>query len=73
MHREQAASLGLPVHIVMDAGKTQIARGSRTVLAIAGTHSQLVVESSAFPIIPSRLTLGKKSVVDSVTGHLKLL
>jgi peptidyl-tRNA hydrolase len=28
--------LGLPTHIVSDAGKTQIARGSRTVLAIAG-------------------------------------
>jgi len=33
---QRAAGLGLPTHIVMDAGKTQIARGSRTVLAIAG-------------------------------------
>jgi peptidyl-tRNA hydrolase len=35
----QAAMLGLPTHIVSDAGKTQIARGSRTVLAIAGKQS----------------------------------
>lgn len=30
---------GLPLHVVTDAGKTQIARGSRTVLAIAGAPS----------------------------------
>ncbi len=33
----QATELGLPSHIVCDAGKTEVARGTRTVLAIAGT------------------------------------
>ncbi|KAL4979137.1 PTH2-domain-containing protein [Aspergillus desertorum] len=47
----QAISLGLCARIIQDAGRTQIASGSRTVLGI----------------------LGPKSVVDAVTGHLKLL
>ncbi|KAE8133367.1 PTH2-domain-containing protein [Aspergillus pseudotamarii] len=47
----QAISLGLCARVITDAGRTQIASGSRTVLGI----------------------LGPKSVVDGVTGHLKLL
>ncbi|KAL4780749.1 peptidyl-tRNA hydrolase PTH2-domain-containing protein [Aspergillus varians] len=47
----QAISLGLCARVIQDAGRTQIASGSRTVLGV----------------------LGPKSVVDSVTGHLKLL
>ncbi|GBF61795.1 peptidyl-tRNA hydrolase [Trichophyton mentagrophytes] len=47
----QAISLGLCARVIQDAGRTQVASGSRTVLGI----------------------LGPKSVVDSVTGHLKLL
>lgn len=47
----QALSLGLCARVIQDAGRTQIASGSRTVLGV----------------------LGPKSVVDSVTGHLKLL
>ncbi|KAE8352350.1 PTH2-domain-containing protein [Aspergillus coremiiformis] len=47
----QAISLGLCARVITDAGRTQIASGSRTVLGV----------------------LGPKSVVDSVTGHLKLL
>ncbi|EXJ54648.1 PTH2 family peptidyl-tRNA hydrolase [Cladophialophora yegresii CBS 114405] len=47
----QAISLGLCARIIHDAGRTQIAAGSATVLGI----------------------LGPKSVVDQVTGHLKLL
>ncbi|KAL5001969.1 peptidyl-tRNA hydrolase PTH2-domain-containing protein [Aspergillus recurvatus] len=47
----QAVSLGLCARVIQDAGRTQIASGSRTVLGI----------------------LGPKSVVDTVTGHLKLL
>ncbi|KAL4891094.1 peptidyl-tRNA hydrolase PTH2-domain-containing protein [Aspergillus ambiguus] len=47
----QAMSLGLCARVIQDAGRTQIASGSRTVLGV----------------------LGPKSVVDSVTGHLKLL
>ncbi|KAA8648783.1 hypothetical protein EYZ11_004910 [Aspergillus tanneri] len=47
----QAISLGLCARVIQDAGRTQIASGSRTVLGV----------------------LGPKSVVDGVTGHLKLL
>lgn len=47
----QAISLGLCARVIQDAGRTQIASGSRTVLGV----------------------LGPKSVVDNVTGHLKLL
>ncbi|BDD58285.1 hypothetical protein MPDQ_002579 [Monascus purpureus] len=47
----QAMSLGLCARVIQDAGRTQIASGSRTVLGV----------------------LGPRSVVDSVTGHLKLL
>lgn len=47
----QAVSLGLCVRAIRDAGRTQIASGSLTVLGI----------------------LGPRSVVDQVTGHLKLL
>ena len=47
----QAVSLGLCARVIQDAGRTQIASGSRTVLGV----------------------LGPKSVVDRVTGHLKLL
>ena len=48
----QAASLGLCAQVVHDAGRTQIAAGSATVLGIGP---------------------GPKSVVDQVTGKLKLL
>ncbi|KAJ5776121.1 uncharacterized protein N7511_001132 [Penicillium nucicola] len=47
----QAMSLGLCARVIQDAGRTQIASGSKTVLGV----------------------LGPKSVVDGVTGHLKLL
>ncbi|KAL6247934.1 hypothetical protein RBB50_005282 [Rhinocladiella similis] len=47
----QAMSLGLCARIIHDAGRTQIAAGSATVLGV----------------------LGPKSVVDQVTGQLKLL
>ncbi|KAF9158393.1 hypothetical protein BGX21_004249 [Mortierella sp. AD011] len=47
----QALSIGLAAHSIRDAGRTQIAAGSRTVLAVGP---------------------GPVSVVDSVTGKLKL-
>ncbi|KAL7752169.1 hypothetical protein RI367_002213 [Sorochytrium milnesiophthora] len=46
-----AASLSLPARSIRDAGRTQIAAGSRTVLAIGP---------------------GPVSIVNQVTGHLKL-
>ena len=48
----QALSLGLCARIIYDAGRTQIASGSATVLGVGP---------------------GPKSVVDGVTGGLKLL
>ena len=52
MLQAQALSLGLAAHIIHDAGRTQIASGSATVLGIGPAP---------------------KSVLDQVTGHLKLL
>lgn len=52
MLQAQALSLGLAAHIIHDAGRTQIASGSATVLGIGPAP---------------------KSVIDQVTGHLKLL
>jgi len=51
MLQAQAISLGLCARVIHDAGRTQIAAGSATVLGV----------------------LGPKSVVDQVTGELKLL
>lgn len=48
----QAVSLGLCAEVIHDAGRTQIASGSATVLGVGP---------------------GPKSVVDQVTGHLRLL
>ncbi|KAI4242421.1 MAG: hypothetical protein L6R42_011015, partial [Xanthoria sp. 1 TBL-2021] len=48
----QALSLGLCAQIIHDAGRTQIASGSATVLGVGP---------------------GPKSIVDQVTGGLKLL
>lgn len=48
----QALSLGLCAQIIHDAGRTQIASGSATVLGVGPAP---------------------KSIVDQVTGHLKLL
>ena len=48
----QALSLGLVAHIIHDAGRTQIASGSATVLGIGPAP---------------------KSIIDQVTGNLKLL
>ena len=52
MLQAQAMSLGLVARIVHDAGRTQIASGSATVLGVGP---------------------GPKSVVDGVTGDLRLL
>jgi PTH2 family peptidyl-tRNA hydrolase len=48
----KARSLGVTAEVIADAGRTQIASGSRTVLGVGPAP---------------------KSMVDMVTGHLKLL
>ncbi|KAL9344833.1 hypothetical protein Peur_062508 [Populus x canadensis] len=55
--QERAKSLKLPTHITIDAGRTQIAPNSRTVMAILGKSFR------SRPV----------EVVDDVTGGLKLL
>lgn len=50
--RSRARELGVTAEVIADAGRTQIASGSRTVLGVGP---------------------GPKSLVDAVTGHLKLL
>lgn len=52
MLQAQAISMGLCAQVVRDAGRTQIAAGSATVLGVGPAP---------------------KSVVDQITGHLKLL
>ena len=52
MLQAKAMSLGLVAEVIADAGRTQIASGSHTVLGIGPAP---------------------KSVIDTVTGHLKLL
>lgn len=49
---QSAKSAGLPYYVIRDAGRTQIAAGSKTVVSIGPAP---------------------KSMVDQVTGHLKLL
>lgn len=39
--QEQASAFGLPNHLISDAGHTQIAPGSKTVLAVFGTEQEL--------------------------------
>lgn len=48
----QALSVGLCAQVIHDAGRTQIASGSATVLGVGP---------------------GPKSMIDQITGHLKLL
>jgi peptidyl-tRNA hydrolase, PTH2 family len=52
MLQAKAMSLGLVTEVIADAGRTQIASGSHTVLGIGPAP---------------------KSIIDTVTGHLKLL
>ncbi len=49
---KKADELNIPYYLVEDAGRTQIAAGSKTVLALGPW---------------------KKSTLDELTGHLKLL
>ncbi len=71
----KARQLGLPTFMIQDAGRTQVAFGSRTVLGIFGKKKKpnflVCVQHSNFNLI-SKIE-GEKVVVDKVTGTLKLL
>ena len=60
------------MHIVADAGHTQVAAGSRTVLALGPGRLHL----DHLPVLAAGSThsrvLAPAADIDSVTGHLKL-
>ena len=70
-----ARKAGLTAYIVHDAGRTQVAAGSMTVLSILGTtaHSgRSLVSPNGVLHVTHRRCAGTISLVDAVTGHLKL-
>ena len=70
----QAQQAGLESHIIRDAGRTQIARGSKTVVGIGPGQSMTGMTGKAFITCDHWFySAGPASVVDRVTGSLKLL
>lgn len=63
-----ASRLGLNTHVVRDAGRTQIAAGSKTVLCVGPGEGSNAIKM----IRNSRYTTGKASEIDVATGTLKL-
>ncbi|VDL63746.1 unnamed protein product [Hymenolepis diminuta] len=61
--RKKAYKAGLPHCLVHDAGHTQVAPGSATVLGI-GPGKKLLLEFDHF--------LAESTTIDEITGHLKL-
>jgi PTH2 family peptidyl-tRNA hydrolase len=49
--RSAATALQLPVHVVVDAGKTQLAPNTRTVLAILGPKESLDAVSGVLKLL----------------------
>ncbi|KAJ3219967.1 hypothetical protein HK099_004491 [Clydaea vesicula] len=62
----KARSSGIPTQYICDAGRTQIAAGSMTVCALGPGIS-------FFSIIANYKFLASASMIDEITGHLKLL
>ncbi|KAH9784080.1 Aminoacyl-tRNA hydrolase [Citrus sinensis] len=69
--QERAKSLKLPTHITIDAGRTQIAPNSRTVMAILGKVKFFDILLNI--TLNCQFQPGPVEVVDDVTGGLKLL
>lgn len=68
----QARQAGLESHIIRDAGRTQIARGSKTVVGIG--PGRLHVAAAEFAcLLTCSVVAGPVGVINQVTGHLKLL
>jgi PTH2 family peptidyl-tRNA hydrolase len=61
---KKANEAGLCTHLVLDAGRTQIEPGSKTVLAIGPGIVLLVVYLHCTEV---------DEKVDAITGHLKLM
>ncbi|KAL8199864.1 hypothetical protein R6Q57_013432 [Mikania cordata] len=67
--QRRAKSLAIPTHIVIDAGRTQIAPNSRTVMAVLG---KLILFCRIY-LQKCFTHAGPADMVDDVTGGLKLL
>jgi len=66
----KAKELGVNSYMVVDAGRTQIKSGSKTVLALGpGTCCKFKFKINNLPLI---LVLASKPLLDKITGHLKL-
>jgi peptidyl-tRNA hydrolase len=73
--QDKARSKGIVAESIRDAGRTQVAAGTRTVLAIGpGTCMFLAFSwlSTTFSLICSFFLLDYVSKVNEITGHLKL-
>lgn len=76
-----AASLGVVARIVRDAGRTQIKAGSATVLGVGPGEFPLFIPPSLSLSLCCFLVglmnwfngIAPRSIVDQITGHLKLL
>ena len=65
----EASRLGLNTYIVRDAGRTQIAPGSKTVLCVGPGMCMTYLCACDFHFF---FLSGPESMVDSVTGEFKL-
>lgn len=69
-----ALSLGLPAQTIQDAGRTQIAPGSRTVLGVGPGKMLLSLSfTREYILMPPFTPSGPAELIDQVTGSLKLL
>jgi peptidyl-tRNA hydrolase len=76
--RSQASEAGLATHVVNDAGRTQVAAGSATVLAIGNIAYHIPCTWSGRlmdDVVVRFICLGPAEIpiIDGVTGHLQLL
>eukprot|EP00850_Spirogloea_muscicola_P012737 SM000083S22784 [mRNA] locus=s83:491885:492506:- [translate_table: standard] len=87
--RSRATKVGLPTFVISDAGRTQVAAGSKTVLAVGpGFHKYITLEhreigkmahgiATCLAVLQVKENVynqpGAKQTVDTITRHLRLL